>query len=81
MGNLKNRSYAILGTGAIGGFYGGKLQKAGFEVHFLLHRDYEYVKENGLIVESADGDFALEKVNAYNRCASRCPGAMWWWWR
>ena len=36
--------YAIIGTGAIGGYYGGKLAKAGNEVHFLLHTDYEYVK-------------------------------------
>jgi len=75
---MANHSYAILGTGAIGGFYGGKLQKAGFEVHFLLNRDYEYVKENGLIVESVDGDFTLEKVNAYNDVAQmpRCDVVM-----
>lgn len=70
---MANRSYAILGTGAIGGFYGGKLQKAGFELHFLLNRDYEYVKDNGLIVESADGDFTLEKVNAYNQVEQMPP--------
>lgn len=34
--------YGIIGTGAIGGFYGGKLARAGQEVHFLLHKDYEY---------------------------------------
>lgn len=73
MGNMGNRSYAVLGTGAIGGFYGGKLQKAGFEVHFLLNRDYQYVEENGLIVESAEGDFILEKVNAYNHVEQMPP--------
>ncbi|MBP3755726.1 MAG: 2-dehydropantoate 2-reductase, partial [Prevotella sp.] len=34
--------YGIIGTGAIGGFYGGKLAHAGMDVHFLLHKDYEY---------------------------------------
>ncbi|WP_353930229.1 putative 2-dehydropantoate 2-reductase [Okeanomitos corallinicola TIOX110] len=63
MGNL---SYAILGTGALGGFYGAKLQKAGNEVHFLLNSDYQQVSQNGLIVESKDGDFLLPQVNAYN---------------
>lgn len=58
--------YAIIGTGALGGFYGAKLQHAGNEVHFLLHRDYQQVFSNGLIVESKDGDFSLPKVNAYN---------------
>jgi 2-dehydropantoate 2-reductase len=59
------RTYAILGTGALGGFYGAKLQKAGLNVHFLLHSDYEHVSKQGLIVESVDGDFTLRQVNAY----------------
>ncbi|MBP1626326.1 MAG: 2-dehydropantoate 2-reductase [Holophagaceae bacterium] len=57
--------YAILGTGALGGFYGARLQRAGSEVHFLLHSEYEHVREHGLMVESKDGDFHLPKVNAY----------------
>lgn len=59
------RTYAILGTGALGGFYGAKLQKAGLNVHFLLRSDYEHVSKHGLIVESVDGDFRLAQVNAY----------------
>lgn len=59
------RSYAIIGTGALGGFYGARLQRAGCELHFLLHSDYEHVRQHGLICESPDGDFALPKVNAY----------------
>jgi 2-dehydropantoate 2-reductase len=59
------RSYAIIGTGALGGFYGARLQHAGCELHFLLHSDYEYVRQHGLICESKDGDFTLPKVNAY----------------
>jgi 2-dehydropantoate 2-reductase len=34
-------------------------------VHFLLHRDYEYVKQNGLQVDSCDGSFHLDNVNVY----------------
>ncbi|MBQ6203043.1 MAG: hypothetical protein IJK46_03015 [Prevotella sp.] len=34
--------YAIIGTGAIGGFYGGRLCQAGNEVHFLLHTDFDH---------------------------------------
>ncbi|MDZ8052269.1 MAG: putative 2-dehydropantoate 2-reductase [Aulosira sp. ZfuVER01] len=63
---MSERSYAILGTGALGGFYGAKLQKAGLDVHFLLRSDYEYVRKSGLVVESKDGDFVLSQVNAYN---------------
>lgn len=57
--------YAILGTGAIGGFYGARLERAGSEVHFLMHSEYEHVQEHGLMVESKDGDFHLPKVRAY----------------
>jgi 2-dehydropantoate 2-reductase len=61
-----DRKYAILGTGALGGYYGAKLQKAGVDVHFLLKSDYEHVSKSGLLVESKDGDFTLPQVNAYN---------------
>ena len=59
-------TYAIIGTGAIGGYYGAKLARSGKEVHFLLHRDYDYVKNHGLQVDSCDGSFHLDCVNAYN---------------
>ena len=55
--------YGIIGTGAIGGYYGAKLAHAGQEVHFLLHSDYEYVKQHGLQVDSCDGSFHLDDVN------------------
>jgi 2-dehydropantoate 2-reductase len=51
--------------GAIGGYYGGKLAKAEREVHFLLHSDYQYVLQNGLRIDSCDGDFYLPHINAY----------------
>ena len=59
-------SYSIIGTGAIGGFYGGRLQQAGRHVRFLLHTDYAYVKEHGLQVDSCDGSFHLNQVEAYD---------------
>lgn len=61
--------YAVIGTGAIGGYYGGKLANAGQEVHFLFHSDYKYVKQHGLRVDSVDGDFHLSSVHAYNSTA------------
>ena len=56
--------YGIIGTGAIGGYYGGKLARAGQEVHFLFHSDYEFVKRNGLQIDSCDGSFHVQ-ANAY----------------
>lgn len=60
-----NRRYAILGTGALGGFYGARLQQAGSEVHFLLRSDYEQVQQQGLVIESPEGNFTLSQVRAY----------------
>ncbi|AFY68455.1 ketopantoate reductase [Thalassoporum mexicanum PCC 7367] len=65
MGQQSGLSYAVIGTGAIGGFYGALLQRAGCEVHFLLRSDYEYVQQHGLVVNSVYGDFTLPEVNAY----------------
>lgn len=58
--------YAVIGTGAIGGYYGGRLMKAGRKVSFLLRSDYEYVKQHGLQIDSCDGSFHLDEVDAYN---------------
>ena len=58
--------YAIIGTGAIGGFYGARLDKAGFEVHFLLHTDYQYVVDHGLTIDSCDGNFKLPSPKVYD---------------
>jgi len=61
--------YGIIGSGAIGGYYGGKLANAGKDVHFLLHSDYEYVKKNGLQINSVDGNFHLSDINVYHKTA------------
>ena len=71
---MSNLSYAIIGTGAIGGYYGACLQRAGNQVHFLLHSDYQHVKENGLIIESPKGNFTLPRVQAYQD-ARRMPAS------
>lgn len=64
---MKQRVYAVIGTGAIGGFYGGMLAKADNDVRFLLRSDYEFVSNNGLKVDSIFGNFHINKVNAYRR--------------
>ncbi len=46
-------SYAIIGTGALGGYYGGQLARSGQRVHFLLHSDFEHVQQHGLRVHLA----------------------------
>lgn len=62
---MEKQRYAIIGSGALGGLYGGMLARSGFEVHFLLHSDYQHVSNHGLRVESPLGDFQLPHVNAH----------------
>ena len=62
--------YAIIGAGAIGGYYGAKLQKAGFDVHFLLRSDYDHVRQHGWTIHSVDGDFSLPVVHVHQTPAT-----------
>ena len=63
---MKEIRYGIIGTGAIGGYYGGMLARAGKEVHFLFHSDYNFVKANGLQIDSVNGDFHLSDIHAWH---------------
>ncbi|NDW10242.1 putative 2-dehydropantoate 2-reductase [Dysgonomonas sp. 520] len=58
--------YAVIGSGAIGGYYGGMLAKSGKDVHFLFHSDYEHVEKNGLQVDSVNGNFLISPIQAYH---------------
>ncbi|MDY7219137.1 putative 2-dehydropantoate 2-reductase [Denitrificimonas sp. JX-1] len=67
----------IIGTGAIGSFYGLMLARAGFEVHFLLRTEYAHVKRNGLrLYSEIYGELALPQVNAWNDVA-QMPKCDW----
>ena len=67
----------IIGTGAIGGFYGVMLARAGFDVHFLLRSEFDAVARNGLTVDSqVHGLLKLSKVQAY-ACAADMPPCDW----
>ncbi|WP_119688610.1 putative 2-dehydropantoate 2-reductase [Pseudomonas sp. Marseille-Q5299] len=63
----------IIGSGAIGGFYGLMLARAGFDVHFLLRSEFAQVREHGLRLESAvHGDWRMP-VQAYASAADMPP--------
>lgn len=67
-----SRSYAIIGAGALGGYYGSRLEQAGCDVHYLMRGDYDFVAGHGLRVESMHGHVALPKPKIY-RDASALP--------
>lgn len=51
---------AILGTGGVGGYYGGLLAQAGHDVAFIARgKHLEAIQEHGLRVESVHGDFEV----------------------
>jgi 2-dehydropantoate 2-reductase len=58
---------AIIGAGALGGYYGARLIQHEYDVHLHMRSDAAHVATNGLQIESLDGDFTLppEKVRAY----------------
>jgi len=61
---------AIIGTGGIGGYFGAKLAQAGNQVSFLARGAHlATIKEEGLHVQSVDGDFHLPKVRATDTIA------------
>ncbi len=70
------RRYGVIGTGAVGGLYGGYLQKAGAEVHFLARNDFASLRDHGLHIRSEEpgtADIHLPQVNVHNSPHSMPP--------
>lgn len=65
MQDKTKRNFAIIGSGAIGGYYGALLARAGFDVHFLFHTAYQELKQNGLNIITIEGRFSLPVIIAY----------------
>lgn len=55
---------AIVGSGALGLYYGARLAKAGHDVHFLVRSGRAAVVARGIRVKSTDS-FHVKKVQAY----------------
>jgi 2-dehydropantoate 2-reductase len=55
---------AIIGTGGVGGYFGGLLARAGEQVTFVARGEhFAKMRESGLTVKNVEGDFHLEHVN------------------
>lgn len=61
----KKETVAVIGSGAVGSYYGGRLAEAGHDVRFLLRRDYPAVSHAGFNITSPDGDFALPRPSIF----------------
>lgn len=58
-------SIAVIGSGAVGSYYGAMLARGGHDVRFLMRRDYDAVCANGLDIRSPRGNFLLPRVSCY----------------
>lgn len=65
--DLKGKRIAIVGSGAVGSYYGGMLASGGYDVHFLLRSDLETVRAKGLKIHTKGTQIHLPKV--------QCAGA------
>jgi 2-dehydropantoate 2-reductase len=68
----RSPSIAIIGSGAVGGYYGARLAQHGADVHFLVRSDYDAVREHGWVIKSCDGDFTLppQRMHVYQNAAN-----------
>ncbi|EGV33998.1 2-dehydropantoate 2-reductase [Thiorhodococcus drewsii AZ1] len=58
-------SFTIFGTGALGGFYGSRLLAGGSTVRFIAHSDVDFIRREGLRVDSPLGDQHHQPVEVY----------------
>jgi 2-dehydropantoate 2-reductase len=57
---------AIVGSGAIGSYYGAKLAHGGKNVHFLMRGDLGEIRRCGLCVRGKGENFRVAKVDCYD---------------
>lgn len=56
---------AVFGTGAVGGYFGGRLAQAGEEVIFITRGEHlQALRSHGLRVDSVKGDFVVQPAQA-----------------
>ena len=62
---------AIIGAGGVGGYFGGKLARAGYDVTFLARGEHlNAIQQNGLTIKSIQGDFTVAPVKATDRISA-----------
>jgi len=61
-----SRTYTVIGLGAIGGYYGGRLAAAGHTVRFLVRSGAADIRRAGLEVTSPHGDIFLPTIDVFD---------------
>jgi 2-dehydropantoate 2-reductase len=66
--------FAVVGSGGVGGYFGGRLAEAGHDVTFLARGGHlAAIRERGLRVESTEGDFIVAPARAADDAATVEP--------
>ena len=61
-----NFRIAIVGSGAIGSYYGAKLAHGGSDVHFLMRGDLSEIRREGFSVHDKGENFRVAEANCYS---------------
>jgi len=64
---------AIVGTGALGGWYAALLAEAGHEVHCLARSDFEAIRKNGLTIRNKGAERVVRVASATPDASSIGP--------
>jgi 2-dehydropantoate 2-reductase len=65
---------AVFGTGAVGGYFGGRLAEAGEDVHFVARGAHlAAIREQGLRVSSVEGDFVIRPAQVTDQPSAIGP--------
>jgi 2-dehydropantoate 2-reductase len=62
--DIRSAKIAVVGSGAVGCYYGGLLAHGGANVHFLMRSDLETVRERGLAIHTMGKTIAITGVHA-----------------
>lgn len=70
---MKRPRIAVVGAGAVGAYYGGRLAQAGHDVSFYARSGAAELRADGLHVLSHAGDFVLPAIQVFDDTASIGP--------
>lgn len=76
----KTTTIAIVGTGAVGGYYGARLWEAGYDVRFQMRGDnLQTSRKDGFKVTSIDGNIFIppDQLKAYQDPNNECDPVDW----
>ena len=68
-----NYRVAVVGSGAIGLYYGGKLAAGGNDVRFLVRGELDEFQRDGIRLPASDEDLPIPTVNCYARTSDIGP--------